>query len=74
MCNSSAFCIYQTLLKNLTDNRVNQIKKLIKLILRYVFCHAVALSCNNSKKNTITKKKKNCNISNITRERNKVWY
>ena len=42
MCNSWAFCIYQTLLKNLTDNRINQIKKLIKLILRLVFCHVVA--------------------------------
>ena len=34
MCNSWAFCIYQTLLKNLTDNQINQIKILIKLILR----------------------------------------
>ena len=56
MCNSWAFCIYQTLLKNLTDNQINQIKKLIKLILRLVFCHVVALFCSNGKKNTITKK------------------
>ena len=34
MCNSRAFCIYQTLLKNLTDNQINQIKIFIKLILR----------------------------------------
>ena len=32
MCNSWAFCIYQTLLKNLTDDWINQIKKLIKLM------------------------------------------
>ena len=59
MCNSWAFCIYQTLLKNLTDNRINQIKikKLTKLILKLVFCHVVALSCNKGKKNMITKKK-----------------
>ena len=55
MCNSGAFCIYQTLIKNLTDNKINQIKKLIKLILR-LFCHVMTLSCNNSKKNMITKK------------------
>ena len=64
MCNSWAFCIYQTLLKNLTDNRINEIKikKLIKLILKLVFCHVVALSCNHGKKNMI-KKKENCNIT-----------
>ena len=56
MCNSWAFCIYQTFLKNLTDNRINQIKKLIKLILMLVFCHVMVLSCNNGKKNIITKK------------------
>ena len=55
MCNSWAFCIYQTLLKNLTDNQINQIKNLIKLILR-LFYNIMALSCNNDKKNMITKK------------------
>ena len=55
MCNSWAFCIYQTLLKNLTDNQINQIKNLIKLILR-LFYNVMALSCNNDKKNMITKK------------------
>ena len=55
MCNSWAFSIYQTLLKNLTDNQINQIK-IIKLVLRLVFCHVMVLSCNNGKKNTITKK------------------
>ena len=50
MCNSWAFCIYQTFLKNLTDNRINQIKKLVKLILRSVSCHVMVLSCNNCKK------------------------
>ena len=54
MCNSWAFCIYQTFLKNLTDNRINQIKKLIKLILRSVSCHVMVLSCNNGKKIMIT--------------------
>ena len=54
MCNSWAFCIYQTLLKNSTDNRINQIKKIIKLVLRLVFCHVMAR--NNEKKNMITKK------------------
>ena len=54
MCNSWAFCIYQTFLKNLTDNRINQIKKLIKLILRSVSCHEMVLSCNNGKKIMIT--------------------
>ena len=49
MCNSWVFCIYQTFLKNLTDNRINQIKKLIKLILRSVSCHVMVLSCNNCK-------------------------
>ena len=49
-CNSWAFCIYQTFLKNLTDNRINQIKKLIKLILRSVSCHVMVLSCNNCTK------------------------
>ena len=56
MCNSWAFCIYQILLKNLTDNQINQIKKLLKLILMLVFCHVMVLSCNNGKKNIITKK------------------
>ena len=60
MCDSWALCIYQTLLRNLTDNRINQIKKLIKLILRLVFCHVMVLSSNNGKKNMITKKI--CNI------------
>ena len=55
MCNSWAFCIHQTLLKNLTDNQINQIKNLIKLILR-LFYNIMALSCNNDKKNMITKK------------------
>ena len=55
MCNSWAFCIYQTLLKNLTDNQINQIKNLIKLILR-LFYNIMALSCSNDKKNMITKK------------------
>ena len=55
MCNSWAFSIYQTLLKNLTDNQINQIK-ITKLVLRLVFCHVMVLSCNNGKKNTITKK------------------
>ena len=54
MCNSWAFCIYQTLLKNLTDNRINQIKKLIKLMLRLVSCHLMVLSCNNGQKMIIT--------------------
>ena len=54
MCNSWVFCIYQTFLKNLTDNRINQIKKLIKLILRSVSCHVMVLSCNNGKKIMIT--------------------
>ena len=64
MCNSWAFCIYQTLLKNLTDKGINQIKikKLEKLILKLVLCHLVALSCNNGKKNMIMKKE-NCNIT-----------
>ena len=56
MCNSWAFCIYQTLFNDLTDNRINQIKKLIKLILRLVFCHVMVLSCNNGKKNMVAKK------------------
>ena len=56
MCNSWAICIYQTFLKKLTDNRINQIKKLIKLILRLVFCHVMVLSCNNDKKNMVAKK------------------
>ena len=42
MCNSWAFCINQTLWKKLTDNQINQIKNLIKLILRWF--------CNNNKK------------------------
>ena len=46
MCNSWAFCIYQTLLKDLADNQINQINILIKLILRS-FCLVIALSCNN---------------------------
>ena len=28
MCSSWAFCLYQRLLKNLTDNRINQIKNI----------------------------------------------
>ena len=54
MCNSWVFCICQTFLENLTDNRINQIKKLIKLILRSVSCHEMVLSCNNGKKIMIT--------------------
>ena len=54
MCNSWAFCIYQTFLKDLTDNRINHLKKLIKLILRSVSCHVMVPSCNNGKKITIT--------------------
>ena len=50
MCNSWAFCIYRTFLKKLTDNRINQIKKLIKLILRSVSCHLMILSFNSGKK------------------------
>ena len=34
---------------------MNQIKNLIKLILR-LFCLVLALSCNNDKKNMITEK------------------
>ena len=60
MCNSWAFCIYQTLLKNLTDSQINQIKNLIKLILR-LFCHVMALPFNNDKKNILRKKKKKIN-------------
>ena len=56
MCNSWTFCIYQTLLKNLTDNRINQIKKSIKLILGLVFYHVMVLSCNNVKTNMVAKK------------------
>ena len=56
MCNSWTFCIYQTLLKNLTDNRINQIKKSIKLILGFVFYHVMVLSCNNVKTNMVAKK------------------
>ena len=54
MFNSWALCIYQTLLKNLIDNRINQIKKIIKLNLRLVSCHVMVLSCNNGKKIMIT--------------------
>ena len=54
MCNSSAFSICETCLKKLTDSRINQIKKLIKLILRPVFCHEMVLSCNKGKKIMIT--------------------
>ena len=54
MWNTWAFCIYQTFLKNLTDNRINQTKKLIKLILRSASCHEMVLSCNNGKKIMIT--------------------
>ena len=54
MCNSWVFYIYQTFLKNLTDNRINQIKKSIKLILRSISCHEMVLSCNNGKKIMIT--------------------
>ena len=60
MYNSWAFCIYQTLWKNLTDHQINQIKNLIKLILR-LFYHVMAVSCNNDKKNMITK-----SIYNVT--------
>ena len=56
MCNSWAFSIYQTLLKKLTDNRINQIRKLIKLILRLVFYHVMVLSCNNGKTKMVRKK------------------
>ena len=42
--------------KDLTDNQINQIKRLIKLILKLVLCHVVTLSCNNGKKYIITKK------------------
>ena len=57
MCSSlRAFCVYLTLLKNLTDNRINQIKKLIKLILRLVFVMQWHCLANNGKKNMITKK------------------
>ena len=55
MCNSWAFCIYQALLKSLTNNQINQIKNLIKLVMR-LFCQVMALSCNNGKKNMISKK------------------
>ena len=54
MCNSLVFCIYQIFFKNLTDNRINQIKKLRKLTLRSVSCHEMVLSCNNGKKIMIT--------------------
>ena len=57
MCNSWAFCIYQTLLKNSIDNQINQIKNLIKLFLR-LFCHVMTLSCKKGKNNMITKRKK----------------
>ena len=56
MCNTRAFCIYQTLLRNLADNQINQTKNIVNLILR-LFCPVMALSCNNVKSNMITKKK-----------------
>ena len=56
MCNSWAFCIYQTLLRNLADNQIDQTKNIVNLILR-LFCHVMALSCKNVKNNMITKKK-----------------
>ena len=43
------------IVKNLPDNQINQIKNFIKLTLR-LLCHAMALSCNNDKKNIITKR------------------
>ena len=46
--------MYQTLSKTLTENRINQIKKLIKLILMSGSCHEMVLSCNNGKKIVIT--------------------
>ena len=55
MCNSWAICIYQTMWKNLTDNQINQIKNLIKLILR-LFSNVIELSCNKEKTNMIIKK------------------
>ena len=53
MCNLRAFCIYQTLLKDLVDKQINQIKISKKLILRS-FCLVIALSCNNDTRNMIT--------------------
>ena len=47
--------------KKLTDNQINQIGNLRKLILS-LFCLVVSLSCNSDKKNMVTKK-----ICNITR-------
>ena len=55
MCNSWPFCKYQTLWKNLTKNEINQIKNSTKLTLK-LLCLKMALSYNNNKKNTITKK------------------
>ena len=43
------------IVKNLAGNQLNQIKNLIKLILR-LFFHVMALLCNNGKNNMITKK------------------
>ena len=53
MCNLRAFCIYQTLLKDLVDKQINQIKISKKLILGS-FCLVIALSCNNDTRNMIT--------------------
>ena len=55
MLNSWAFCIYQTFWKKLTDNQINQIKNLMKVILRLSGL-VMALCCSNNKKNMITKK------------------
>ena len=49
MCNSWVFYIY---ISNIY--RINQIKKLIKLILTSVSCHEMVLSSNNGKKTMIT--------------------
>ena len=42
MCNSWAFCIYQILWKNLTDNQTIQIKKINRINFE------VILSCNDT--------------------------
>ena len=73
MCNSLAFCIYETLLKNLTDNRINQIKKLIKLILRLVFWHVMACLVITVKKRWLQKKRKKIVIELAIKENNKQY-